>query len=279
MNEKMNVIRTTIHRLGINKIVALQKPFDFIRGKLRSTATPFPGRIQGFWIKGPAIMDIIQGAYEPPTTYYVKKLVMQPGYNFVDVGADYGYYSLLVAKLSRDQAHIYAFEPSINRYDQYLIPNIQRNGYHNIHTYKLALSDNERPAAFYLESGSLYNIKDEKQLQTVQCNLLDNIIPKAVKIDLVKIDIEGAEINALLGMERVITDSKNIKLIIEIHPRVQAKSGHSVRDVCDYLFARGFSVYCIQYDGSISKFKDATELIEYVTPRKYINVLFKRDNV
>jgi FkbM family methyltransferase len=279
MKEETGIIRSTIHQFGLNKIVAFQKILDFVIGTLRSATIPFPSYIQGFWIKGPPLMDIICRAYEPRTTYYVKKLTIKPGFNFVDVGADYGYYSLLIAKLSHDKANVYAFEPSINRYDQYLIPNINRNHYHGIRTYKKALSNTNKPATFHLESGSLYNIKDETRTEIVECDLLDNIIPKDVIIDLVKIDVEGAEINVLKGMERIITDSYDIKLIIEVHPGVQAKAGHNFGEVTDYLFSRGFGVYCIQRDGSLSRFKDTAELLDYVIPRKYINVVFKRDGV
>jgi FkbM family methyltransferase len=272
------MIRTIIHQLGLNKIVVLRKLVDFVEGTLRSTTFPFPSRIQGFWIKGPPLMDIIQRVYEPETTNLVKRLI-RPGFNFVDVGADYGYYSLLVAKVSHDQAHIYAFEPSINRFDQYLIPNIRRNHYRNIYAYKQALSDTNKPAAFYLEGGSLYNVKDEKQMQTVECDLLDNIIPKDVKIDLVKIDVEGAEINVLLGMERIMADSHHIKLIIEINPQVLARAGHTAREITDYLLARGFGMYCIEHDGSLSKFRNTAEMQTYAYARKYVNVLFQRNNV
>lgn len=268
------MIKKIAHKLGLNKITVLRKVVDFTKGTLRSTALPFPGRIQGFWIKGPALMDIIQGGYEPETTNYIKR-IFKPNFTFVDVGADYGYYSLLVAKLSHNQANIHAFEPSINRYDQYLLPNIRRNKY-KIHTYRLALSDSNTPAKFYLDGGSLYNVKNEDKGETVECNLMDNVIPQNTRIDLVKIDVEGGEINVIRGMERILKDNPQIQLIIEINPGVLARAGHSGEEILSHLTNRGFDMYRIEHNGSTSKFNSKNEVLEYAEIHKYINVLFKR---
>ncbi len=272
------MIRKIIHKFGLNKISVFRKMADFVKGTLRSTALPIPSRIQGFWIKGPPLMDVVRGAYEPETTKLIRKLI-RPKFNFVDVGADYGYYSLLVAKYTEDQAHIYAFEPSINRFDQYLLPNIRRNNFHSIHVYKLALSDNNKPASFHLDGGSLYNVKDEKEAQIVQCDLLDNIIPKESPIDLVKIDVEGAEINVLRGMERILAENLHIKLIIEINPGVLQKAGTTASEIFEFLSQRNLLPYCIHQDGSSSKFKNFEEMHGFAHKHKYVNVLFQRDEV
>lgn len=271
------MVKKIIHALRLNKIPALRKLADFVKGTLRSTALPFPVRIQGFWIKGPPLMDVVAGAYEPETTKLIHKLV-RPGFVFVDVGADYGYYSLLVAQRSRDTATVYAFEPSDERYDQYLLPNIRRNGFKNINTYMTALSDTTDTITFYTKSGSIYNLRNDISpvAQIVQCELLDNSIPSGIRVDLVKIDVEAGEIKVLAGMKRILTANRDICLIIEINPGVLARAGRSANEISSYLSGLGFGAYQIKPDGSLEQFDDSGEMLSFAVAHKYANVLFKR---
>jgi FkbM family methyltransferase len=158
----------------------------------------------------PITMDIALGVYE----YRMSRLffdLVKEGMTVIDVGAHHGQYSFLSAKLMNDKGKVHAFEPDPkNR--AFFTKNVQANNYNSIKLHKYALSDKEGSSDFFAADGlgsfysnpfsSVFNAQPEKI--SVQTQTLDNIIMKEniQHIDLIKIDVEGAELLVLKGAER-----------------------------------------------------------------------------
>lgn len=136
-----------------------------------------------------------------------------------DVGANEGWYSLeLVKKFKNNKVEIFSFEPSKHTYNL-LKNNVEK--YKNISAINIGFSnsigkkklflDNEGSllASFYQRDLSDYNIlmkKDEDVIvTTIDTFCLENGIDK---IDFLKIDVEGHELNVLLGAERMLKNNK-----------------------------------------------------------------------
>ena len=139
----------------------------------------------------------------------------------VDVGAYTGYYSLLASEYCSDNPTIYAYEPMPDNY-QRLIKNTKKE--FNIFCHDQAISDNEGTANLYrfavnkyLTSGA--SLKQDWLNQSPR----ETIVVKSMPlddffhfIDLIKIDVEGAEANVLRGMERLFKENSVDKIIMEV---------------------------------------------------------------
>lgn len=150
------------------------------------------------------IESINFGVYERRETDMVLRL-MPPGGCFLDVGANVGWYSILIAK-AVEGACVHAFEPIPSTYKS-LQRNIALNGVEEIHPYNFALGDEEQFLEFYFhpensDSASSVNILERPDVQklVVPVHKLDDVVASGnLNVDFLKCDVEGAELLVLRG--------------------------------------------------------------------------------
>jgi FkbM family methyltransferase len=175
---------------------------------------------------------------------------------FVDIGANIGFYSLLSAKTMNDKGVVYSFEPERINYEL-LTNNIALNNFTSILPICKAVSNNTGSVKFYtdkLESGGHSLFQDAVQFG--KKSLFDNTIVDAIKlddffggnqkIDLMKIDVQGAEYNVLSGARKVIRNNDAIKIILEFCPYNLIQPGVTPQLCWDALTSLGLKYkYCI----------------------------------
>ena len=159
--------------------------------------------------------DMIVDRYEKGTTDLFREL-LKPGMVVVDVGANVGYFSLLAAELVGSSGKVYAFEPEPGNHGV-LQKNIEINSLSNIQVEEMAVSDNSGVADFFLSeldsgSHSLFGdaargIRESVQVTTTT---LDAFLEAEgwPNIDLVKIDVEGAEDLVFDGARNLLATEK-----------------------------------------------------------------------
>ena len=148
------------------------------------------------------------GVWEPRTTEYIKNH-LKKGQTFYDVGAQVGYFSKLASDLG---AKVIAFEPCKNN-GVYLQENCP-----DINIIDVALSDFNGQTRLFTgktpgENSLLENYHNGCGSELVMANRFDDLLLDIP--DMIKMDIEGGERKALLGMESIITTNKPITLIFE----------------------------------------------------------------
>ena len=159
-------------------------------------------------------------------------LVLRRGETFVDVGANVGYYSLKIAKeYSAKGVVVIAIEAHPQNYKA-LSKNIELNDFKCIRPINRAVSDHKAIATLYERVDTRNRIRSEFYSLSnaflhesnvarpeggsieVECDTLDNILGDQ-RVDVMKIDIEGAEVSALKGATRTL--KKLRKIIVEVH--------------------------------------------------------------
>jgi len=148
------------------------------------------------------------GVWEPRTTEYINNH-LKKGQTFYDVGAQVGYFSKLASDLG---AKVIAFEPCKNN-GVYLQENCP-----DINIIDVALSDFNGQTRLFTgktpgENSLLENYHNGCGSELVMANRFDDLLLDIP--DMIKMDIEGGERKALLGMESIITTNKPITLIFE----------------------------------------------------------------
>jgi len=190
---------------------------------------------------------IMHGIFSPAETEVIRS-ILKPSMVFVDIGANIGYFSLIAARVVGEKGMVYAFEPD-NEHFQLLQKNIKKNGYTNITSVKKAVSDTTGVASFYLKKDNLCAhslIPNEKDsVVEVETITLDEYFKTNNNIDVIKIDVEGAEPAVFRGMQKVISINKKIALITEFYPNALKRCGVSPETYLQSIIDSGFILYRI----------------------------------
>ncbi len=178
--------------------------------------------------------------FEPGLTRLVQRLV-RSGDHFVDVGANIGYFSLLAARIVGDTGHVSSFEASpITR--NALIRNMYLNGIaHRVSIHETAVWHADAELTFHqgpLENAGLSSLGDNSRgagsFKVHAATLDSSLAHKERPVSFVKLDVEGAEYNALLGMNEVITRCRPI-IALELSPGFLQHFGYTSANVLDLL--------------------------------------------
>jgi FkbM family methyltransferase len=222
-----------------------------------------------------SFLTYASNTYERTTTGLFKKAV-KPGNVIVDIGANIGYFTLLSAKLAGESGKVFAFEPEPLNYD-YLQKNVSLNSYQNIVVEQKAVSDTNGTTKFFIcsynpashsinQCEGMEAFADGEQAQgehiEVETIFLDDFLKdKTDRVDLVKMDIEGAEFLAINGMRKIIENNKDIKIILEYCPLLLEKMGDSSKEMMDVLMLEyNFKVYIIGNEHAMEE--QAGDMIE-----------------
>lgn len=236
--------------------------------------------------------------HEKATTELFKQTVKE-GNTVVDLGANLGYFTLLAAKIVGDKGKVFSFEPEPKNYS-YLKKNIGINNYKNVMAFQKAVSDKNGKTKLYIcdyDSGHhtinrydgikaySHGRKIEEKSIDIETVTLDSFLDgRADSVNAIKIDVEGAEMLALLGMNNILKKNKDIKMIIEFFPLLIEKMGNSPREFIRKLMEDyNFSIFVIpeDYDSSMEKVTKIDTVDEIMKLRQkeedHVNLFLKRE--
>jgi len=209
----------------------------------------------------------VNRVHEESTTALFRR-ILKEGDVVIDLGANIGYFTLLAAKLVGREGKVYAFEPEPRNY-QYLTKNIQLNGYDNAVALQKAVADKPGKVKLFIcpyDTGhhtiqkydgiQAYrpDFLDEKKefVEVEQVRLDDFLRGKATKVNVIKMDVEGAEMLALAGMEELIKENKNLTMLVEFFPLLIKEMGQSPKEFVRRLLEDfHFKMYVVEHDYSM----------------------------
>lgn len=166
------------------------------------------------WIVSSSVRSCVLGTYEKDKLAQVVTFLPKGGV-FYDIGAQAGYHAVLAAKRAGSLGTVYAFEP-LPRNQSYLRKNLALNGIGNTTMIPAAVSDRDGELCFDPGPGFMAgHISDGSDGIRVKALTLDywQQSEHARPPDLMKIDVEGAEVRVLTGARRLITEHRPIILI------------------------------------------------------------------
>jgi FkbM family methyltransferase len=182
--------------------------------------------------------------YERWETRFVERNV-RPGWVVVDVGAHIGYYSLLFSRLVGATGEVHAFEPAPSTYDG-LKRNIELNKAWNVSPYRIGLADSTQETSLLPgkggDSGRAHLApSQEPGSNRVLVTTLDRFVNERAlrRLDLIKVDIEGAEQRFLSGAEHTVRRFRPI-LMIEVNPTMLELFGTGAEKLIQALSHYGY---------------------------------------
>ena len=205
----------------------------------------------------------------------------------IDLGAHIGYYTLLFARQSGRDGKVFAFEPEPSNFS-ILKKNIHENSYQNVIAIQKAVSNSNSQIDFWVgqESSGANRIYQPKQTNTQKFKIskvdsikLDDYFLNSEyinKINFIKMDLEGAEYQAILGMNLLLKENKKISILTEFSKKSIEDSGYTSSEFIDFFYDNGFQVNLLDEKNKKIIPIGKTELLEIDSSTQLINLLCKR---
>jgi FkbM family methyltransferase len=183
---------------------------------------------------------------------------LKEGDTVLDIGANVGMFSLVASRVLKNKGIIHAFEPSQATYD-ILRQNINNNKCENVTIHRLALSDADgmltlstpkvkhgTDAFAYLSNSQDTTVNEDAQKESVEVKTLDNFLSdnNIEKVDLIKIDIEGAELLCFKGAEKLLTGTHKPIILFECFEDLcKSRFNYSMMDLFKFLDQKNYNIH------------------------------------
>ena len=202
------------------------------------------------------------GGYEPQETALARG-ILRPGMCFLDVGANWGYFTLLAAHLVGTGGRVISLELD-PRLFSILLESLIRNEVDQATALPLAAADSRGVLllAGYRESGGNFGVSRvianqplEDACFQVLSDSLDSVLDEQGidSVDLMKMDIEGAEALAVKGMSKSLAKKKIKHLLLELHPQQLLDLGSCADAVIETLLVADYKGFTIDHSNLVTR--------------------------
>lgn len=226
---------------------------------------PLPARYEGGWFLAygdeMGYTIFFRRVFEAHERRFFERILRSGTvHTFLDVGANQGLYTLIAARYVPG-GEVIAFEP-LSSEARKLCRNVSVNRYRNVRVEQAALGAFEGEADMFMVLGGkaaysslrppANDVSADSTLVRVKVSTIDHYVPSVglSSLDLVKIDVEGGELEVLRGAERAI-DRYQPVFVVEVEDRRTKQWGYAARDILDYLSVRGYRWFDIDPAGSL----------------------------
>ena len=219
-----NTIIGKILRLPL-RVLPSNMQVPILSGKLRGKKWIIDSGIHRYWL----------GTYELEKQERFTQMVSPEDIVF-DIGANVGFYSLLASMLVGDLGRVISFEP-VKRNINYLRQHLAINQIENVTVMEVAVSDRDGLASFDPSPEASMGHFSEAGAEQVQTVSIDRLIElnQLPLPQVMKIDIEGAEMLALIGAQNTINHNHPI-IFLATHGEIVHRSS------CKLLISWGYSL-------------------------------------
>lgn len=234
----------------------------------------------------------VKKEFEPQTTCLIQKNIFS-GNIVVDIGANIGFFTLIMSNGVKKEGKVFSFEPELENY-KLLSKNVKENNLQNIILENKAVGNKNGSAEMYLASKenniysqSMHRIFSSKIVSqnstpiTIKIIKLDDFFEKLdliKKINLIKIDVEGAEFDVLKGMNKILDSNKDLKIIMEFSLENLQDFGSKPDEVLDFLLKKNFKLWKInENEKKLEGIFNIEDIKRLDDERNGLNIFCQRD--
>jgi FkbM family methyltransferase len=196
-----------------------------------------------------------RGAFEVPVSEVFKKLV-KAGHVVFDIGAHIGYYTLIAAAHVGETGQVHSFEPVPDLFDA-LVRNVRLNCLPTAHVSRAAAWKERASIAFFMAKrfhGAVSSVVKTELCEdtpvSIEAISLDDYVRemKIERLDVVKLDVEGAELFVLQGLERSLANGAP-EVICEMGEPLFNQLGYDTHTLVSYMRSLGYQVFRLKNPG------------------------------
>ena len=263
----LRIAATLVRRLPRGRFIAAQ-------WLARRPPSPFVARMPRRLGRYPFVCDLrdtisrsvyLTGSYEPQETAIVLAL-LRPGETFIDVGANWGYFALIGAWRVGPTGTVLAVEPDPRMYAA-LETNIRLAALRHVRALPFAATHSAGRGVLrgFRESDGNFGVSRLEAgarppqasglTVEVETKPLDQLVAEheGAEIALLKMDIEGAEGDALLGLQDTLAARRVQRLLIELHPAQLREYPHSPASIADLLLRHGYDGWHVDHSPAVER--------------------------
>jgi FkbM family methyltransferase len=192
----------------------------------------------------------IAGCIDPNEFVFLDRF-LEPGMTFLDAGANEGLYSVFAARRLGAEGTVWAFDPSERELSR-LARNLELNNL-QVRVFPVALADQTGQAEMMVAGygheglntlGQFFHEVEGATRELIQVTTLDDIVKEnpLARLDVIKIDVEGAELKLLKGASETIRRYRPL-LLLEVADRTLRQQGSSREQLLDYLRTLEYELY------------------------------------
>lgn len=216
-----------------------------------------------------AIAYYSDGTLPEPGTLSVLNKLLIPGGRFVDVGANLGLFSVVASRRVGTAGRVWAIEPTPSTIAALKVT-LQLNGVDKIVTLLECAAGAEKGEA-KLHIGrtcghnSILPLDDAKDMVDVPVVALDTLL-SGERVDVIKIDVEGWEMNVLKGLENTLRANPQISVILEFGPSHLKRANYGITEWLDELRKFDMDLYEIdEWSGALNPLRaTGLEIVESI---------------
>ena len=287
-----NIIRALIGGKGLSKYKIIRTSKKFAENNIHSSHVSVQGH-EMYLDSSDSLQLSTNGVFEPYTTQVIKQNI-SGGDIVIDIGANIGYFTLIMAKGIRENGKVFSFEPEPKNFEL-LKKNVEINNYSNVILEKKAIGNKTGTTKLYLAdrknnifSSGMHRIFRSDLVSQIPDPISINIIKlddylqdlKFIKkIRLIKIDVEGAEFDVLKGMNKILDENKEIEIVMEFSSENLEDYGSNAYDVVDFLMNKGFKLSVInEVEKRMEEVTGVKEIIDSEAKKIGLNIFCSRTN-
>jgi FkbM family methyltransferase len=211
-------------------------------------------RLRGFSRHRSFLAHLASETYEPYTLELFRSAIC-PGSLVIDGGAHIGLFSLVACATLTGEGFVIAIEADPYNF-RALELNLRRSGCGQVQAFRAAVWREPGERDFFVNRGTTGssliirpNLGSVEAIRTPTVSLDDVTRDRPPSPLVVKLDLEGAEIEALQGMGELLARSQPAQLLVEVNPGAQAEAGHSDTALIRTLRGMGLRVAFVDEEG------------------------------
>jgi FkbM family methyltransferase len=242
--------------------------------------------------KDPVISGALTfGVYEP-FEQIVFKTVCRSGFNVLDIGANVGLYTGIAASQVGPGGLVISIEPHPESF-KFLTLTCAENHFTNVRPFNVAAGDAPRNVQLFLTDKNkgdsrIYDPTGTRAHIDTKMIVLDDLLKEQQidRIDLIKMDIQGAEGLAVAGLRETLKKAKSLIVFSEFWPWGLLQTGVDPFDFLTTFQELGFSIFRIQEESckvsevnNLFAFASSFRVTEYTTPQmqlSHLNLIFAK---
>lgn len=266
------------HKASLAKRVATALPRDGARH-------PIPGVYDGLTLElDPSTeyeRNVALNAYEPVVVAILRR-VLRPGDTFVDAGANLGLLTLVGARLVGPQGRVFSFEPQAAAAER-VRRHLAINRIEHVTLVEKGVWDTSGTKTLYefqgdSSEGVSMGKRDDRAVARefhIETTRIDEAVPADAPVRLIKLDVEGAELAALRGCDKLLAHAPH--LIVELKTVTAQAFGYEPMDVVDVALARhAYRLHHVKTRKRRPIARDELAALLRDEPKKTHNVWFER---
>jgi FkbM family methyltransferase len=222
----------------------------------------------------------LEGEYEKTITGLLARADLR-GRVCLDIGANIGLHTITLSKLVGDEGRVFAFEPAPDNF-KFLKANVRKNHCRNVRCLQVAVGNTVGNCKLALNPT---NFGDHRVAQATQeatsINVAMTTVDKVLHalpdetIGLIKMDVQGFEMQVLQGMTETLNRNSNAILLVEVFPEGLQQAGYSAGELVRFLRSLDFDGWEIHESRLIPLLQSSA--YDLIRDGKYVDLLLGRE--